>query len=72
MHDSLDIQARGRGHCSLLHMGGLFHEIFPRFHYFHVFFKLGTIIVAIATKVHRYSDEYCLPQKAPANTRGLQ
>jgi hypothetical protein len=60
---------------SLLHMGRLFHEIFPHFHYFHVFFKLGRIFVAIATKDRRYSDEYDffkLDRIFVANTHVLQ
>jgi len=36
---------------SLLDMGGLFHEKFPRFHYFHIFFKQGRIFIDIAMKV---------------------
>jgi hypothetical protein len=56
----------------LLHMGGLFHKIFPHFHYIHFFFKLGGIFVAISMKVRRYSDAYCIPQKTSTKTRGLQ
>jgi hypothetical protein len=57
---------------SLVHMGRLFHKIFPRFQYFHFYFKLGGIFVAISTKVRRYSENYCIPQKTSANTHGLQ
>jgi len=56
----------------LLHVGGLFHENFPRFQYFHFVFKLGGIFVAISTKVCCYRDNYCIPQKTSSNTPGLQ
>lgn len=42
---------------TLLHMGGLFHEIFSRFHYFSFFFKMGGIFVIISMKVRHYCDE---------------
>jgi hypothetical protein len=53
-------------------MGRLFHKKFPCFHYFQFCFKVGGNFVAIAMKVHRYSDNYCIPQKTSANTHGLQ
>jgi hypothetical protein len=56
----------------LLNMDKLFHKNFPCFHYFHFFFKLVGIFIAISMKVRRYSDYYFLPQKTSANTRGLQ